>query len=175
MVVYPEERLDDVIAALGPWNDATWASQHALEIAMAEAQTLTGIDQYFAQFNVGASHVSLMQYVDAAHAFDYAFQLYENLGDDNTQRPYRIMWYRTEPYKAYYYSQTYQRVIDLANNTLYNTISEPTLEESLYWRGMAYKAIGQLSDAEADFRETIRLNPNFSPGYAALENMGLTP
>lgn len=175
MVVYPEERLDDVIAVLGPWNDATWASQNALETAIAETQSLTGIDQYFAQFNVGASQVNLMQYVDAAHAFDYAFQLYENLGGDDTQRPYRIMWYRTEPYWAYYYSGTYQRVIDLANNTLYNTISEPTLEESLYWRGLAYQALGQLGNAEADFRETIRLNPNFAPGYAALENMGLTP
>jgi tetratricopeptide (TPR) repeat protein len=85
------------------------------------------------------------------------------------------MWYRTGPYFAYYYSGRYQDVINLANNILYETISEPTLEESLYWRGLAYQALGQLGNAETDFRETIRLNPNFAPGYSALEGMGLTP
>lgn len=175
MVVYPEERLSELIEVLGPWNDETWADQNAFNIALAESETLSGVDQYFAWFNRGASHVNLLQYVDAAHAFDQAFTLYENLGGDNTQRPYRIIWYRTDPYWAYFYSGRYQDVIDLANYTLYETISEPTLEESLYWRGMAYQALGQLGNAEADFRETIRLNPNFAPGYAALEEMGLTP
>jgi hypothetical protein len=175
MVVYPEERRDEVIALLGPWNDETWANQHALEIAQAESLSLSGIDQYFAWFNLGASHVNLLQYVDAASAFDFAFQLYADLGGDSTSRPYRLMWYRTGPYFAYYYSGRYQDVINLANTTLYEWISEPTLEESLYWRGLAYQALGQLGNAETDFRETIRLNPNFAPGYSALEGMGLTP
>jgi tetratricopeptide (TPR) repeat protein len=163
-----------VIELLGPWNDETWANQNALSIAQAESESLIGIDQYFAWFNRGASHVNLLQYVDAASAFDFAFQLYADLGGDNTSRPYRIMWYRTEPYKAYYYNERYQDVINLANTTL-QTVSEPTLEESLYWRGLAYQALGQLGNAEADLRETIRLNPNFAPGYAALEGMGLIP
>ncbi len=50
-------------------------------------------------------------------------------------RPYRMMWYQTGPYKAYYYSNRFADVINLADTTLNETISEPVLEESLYWRG----------------------------------------
>jgi hypothetical protein len=85
------------------------------------------------------------------------------------------MWYQTGPYWAYHYSWRFQDVINLANTTLYETISEPTLEESIYWRGMAYLELGENDLAAADFRETVRLNPNFSPGWAMLEYMGISP
>jgi hypothetical protein len=175
MVIYPPELEAQVFELLGPWADPAWGYQHALEIAEAEAQNLQGNDAFFAWFNKGSSHVKLLQYVDAAFAYDQAFSLYANLGDDDTQRPYRIMWYQTGPYWAYFYSGRYQDVINLANTTLYETIAEPTLEESLYWRGQAYLAMGQTGDAIADFRETVRLNPNFAPGWAALNQLGANP
>jgi hypothetical protein len=175
IVVYPEARAAELTAALGPWADEAWADANALQIAQAEAQTLTGIDQFFAWFNVGSSHVRLFQYVDAAFAYDYAFQIYSSLTNDSTQRPYRIMWYQTGPYWAYYYSARYQDVINLANQTLFETIDEPTLEESLYWRGLAREAIGETDNAIADYRETVRLNPNFGPGLAQLARLGVSP
>ena len=46
-----------------------------------------------------------------------------------TRRPYRMLWYQTGPYFAYYYSGRYQDVIDLANVT-FDTIGEDVLEES---------------------------------------------
>jgi TolA-binding protein len=49
------------------------------------------------------------------------------------------------------------------------------LEESLYWRGQAYLALGQTDDAIADFLETVRLNPNFGPGLAMLSQLGVNP
>ena len=172
MVVYPPEREAEVFSLLGSWADPTWANQHALEIADEEKASLTGIDQFFAWFNKGTSHVNLTQYPEAAAAYDQAFQIYSTLGDDNTQRPYRMLWYQTGPYKAYFYSGRYQDTINLANTTLNDTISEPTLEESIYWRGMAYWALGQTADAIADFRETVRLNPHFTPGYDMLAQLG---
>jgi len=175
MVVYPPEREGEVFELLGSWADPTWANQHALEVAELEVQTMTGNDLFFAWFNKGSSHVKLQQYIDAAFAYDQAFSVYAQLGDDDTQRPYRIMWYQTGPYWAYYYAGRYQDVINLANTTLFETISEPTLEESIYWRGQAYLALGQTNDAIADFRETVRLNPNFAPGWAALEQLGVGP
>jgi tetratricopeptide (TPR) repeat protein len=143
-------------------------------MAEAEAPSLSGIDQYFAWFNQGSSHVRLFEYVDAASAYDFAFQLYAELGDDDTSRPYRIMWYQTGPYFAYYFSGRYQDTINLANTTLFDTIAEPTLEESLYWRGLAYEAIGELDNAIADYEETVRLNPNFDPGWEQLRRLGLS-
>ena len=175
MVIYPPEREAQVFSLLGPYVDSTWSDQKALEIAESEAQNLSGNDGFFAWFNKGTSHVRLQQYVDAAFAYDQAFAIYAQLGDDDSQRPYRIMWYQTGPYWAYYYSGRYQDVINLANTTLIETIAEPTLEESIYWRGQAYLALSETNLAIADFRETIRLNPNFKPGWAALEQLGVGP
>lgn len=175
MVIYPPERESEVYTLLGSYADPTWGYQHALEIAQEESQTLSGNDEFFAWFNQGTSYVRLQLYPEAATAFDQAFSLYAALGDDDSQRPYRIMWYQTEPYWAYYYSARYQDVINLANTTLYDTIAEPTLEESIYWRGQAYLALGQTNDAITDFRETVHLNPNFRPGWAALEQLGVGP
>jgi hypothetical protein len=175
MVIYPPEREAEVFSLLGPWADPTWANQNALQIAEQEAQTQTGIDEFFAWFNKGTSYVNLLQYNEAGIAYDQAFQLYAQLGNDDTQRPYRILWYQTGPYRAYIYTWRYQDTINLANTTLYDTIAEPTLEESLYWRGQAYLALGQTSDAIADFRETVRLNPNFGPGLDMLAQLGVNP
>jgi len=172
LIVYPQELGNEVLAALGPWADPAWADQHALEIAQAELQTLDGIDQFFAQFNEGTSHVNLLQYADAAAAFDRAFGLYAQL-EEGDQRPYRIMWYQTWPYWAYYYSGRYQDVIDLADTTLNDTISKPVLEESFYWRALAREALGDVQGAINDFRESVRLNPNFGPGWDQLARLGV--
>ena len=174
MVVYPEEKLDELLVALGPWADEGWANARALEIARADVQTLSGNDLYFAWFNVGSSHVRLQQYVDAASAYDHAFGvIYPSLGDDNTQRPYRMMWYQTGPYWAYYYSGRYGDVIALADDTL-RTVDTPTLEESIYWRGMARLAIGETGNAIADFQQAVRINPNFWVGIQQLQALGVS-
>ncbi|GAG93201.1 unnamed protein product, partial [marine sediment metagenome] len=173
MVVYPQERVEEVLTVLGPWSDPEWANLHALEIAQSESETLTGIDQFFAQFNTGTSHVNLLQYADAAPAFDRAFNLYANLIADDENRPYRIMWYQTWPYWAYYYTGRYQDVINLADTTLNDTISEPVLEESLYWRALAREALGDLDGAIADLQESVTLNPNFTPGWDQLARLGV--
>ncbi|MBW8012121.1 MAG: hypothetical protein FVQ83_12920 [Chloroflexi bacterium] len=175
MVVFPPVQEAEVLEQLGPWADEAWANRNAWQIANAETEIFSGINQFFAWFNTGASHVKLFEYVDAASAFDNAFLLYNNLTTDDTQRPYRIMWYRTGAYWAYYYSARYQTVIDLANTTLYETISAPTLEESLYWRGLAREALGDLEGAIEDYLETVRLNYNFTPGLDQLERLGIEP
>lgn len=174
-VVYPPEREAEMFATLGPWADSTWANQHALEIANREIQELAGIDEFFAWFNKGSSHVALFEYADAGFAYDYAFLLYNDLGNDDTQRPYRIMWYQTGPYWAYHYSGRYNDVIALANNTLNETIAEPTLEESIYWRAMANLALGNTTEATTDFLQAVYLNPNFDAAHAVLAQLGVSP
>jgi tetratricopeptide (TPR) repeat protein len=172
IVVYPEDREAELLKLLGTWADIDWSNRHALEIAKEETVSLTGLDQYYAWFNLGSSHVALFEYVDAANAYDYAFQLYNALDDETYNRPYRMMWYQTGPYWAYYYSFRYQAVIDVANTTL---STWPDSEESLYWRGMARAALGETDNAIADFQRSVYLNPNFSPGLVMLEQMGVTP
>jgi tetratricopeptide (TPR) repeat protein len=173
MVVYPLDREAQLMALLGNWADVDWAARHALEMAQNELVSQTGIDQYFAAFNIGTSDVTLRDYMGAGYAYDYAFQLYAELPDDEL-RPYRMMWYQTGPYFAYYYSGRYQDVIDLANAT-FETITDDVLEESFYWRGMGWLALGYTDNAIEDFRESVRLHTGFEPALYELEQLGVNP
>lgn len=174
MVVYPADREQEIQSLLGNWSDAEWANRHALELAERDIKSQNSLDEYFAWFNKGTSHVQLLEYFDAATAYDQAFMLYSNLTIDKAKFPYRMMWYQTGPYKAYYYAGRYQDVINLANVTL-ATISKPTLEESLYWRGMARQAIGETDNAIADFKLANHLNPGMAAIIQALTSLGVQP
>lgn len=175
IVVYQPEREGELMQVLGPYADDQWAARRALEIAEEGIREFEGIEQYFAWYAKGTSHVALFEYADAAAAFDQAFAIYNDLGKDDKQRPYRMMWYQTGPYRAYFYAQRYQDVISLANITLTDTISKPTLEESLYWRGRAKYMIGDTPGAIADYREALRLHPNWGPATQALQDLGVQP
>jgi len=175
IVVYSPERESELMRVLGPYADERWAAQRARDMADDGINNLTGIDLYFAWFAKGTSHVALQEYADAATAYDQAFAIYNELGQDDKQRPYRMMWYQTGPYWAYFYTGRYQDVVSLANITLTETISKPTLEESLYWRGRAKYMIGDTPGAIADYRETLRLHPNWDPAIQALQDLGVQP
>jgi hypothetical protein len=175
IVVYPNEKEGEVLALLGPLADDQWASQHALSVAQSEAQSLADIDRFFAWFNVGTSHVALFQYADAAIAYDYAFNLYADLDTNDSVRPYRMMWYQTGPYKAYYYTNRFADVINLADTTLNDTIAEPVLEESLYWRGMAYYMAGKTELAVNDYRAALSVHPQWIPATQAMQDLGIQP
>lgn len=175
MVVYPAQREAEVINLLGAWADETWANQHALEIAEREIEEIEGNNSFFAWFNKGTSHYVLNQYVDAAFAYDEAFRLYASWDLDKGNRPFRMMWYQTGPYFAYYYSARYQDVINLADTTLNDTISTPTLEESLLWRGRAYYMIGDTQSAINDYRAALQVHTNWFPAVQALQELGVQP
>ena len=175
MVIYPADRETEVLNILGPWADEDWAARHALEIASQEINELEGNNLFFAYFNKGTSHVLLNQYSDAAIAYDQAFNQYSKWDIDKGNRPFRMMWYQTGPYFAYYYAGRYQDVINLANTTLTKTISKPTLEESLLWRGRAYYMIGDTNSAVTDYRAALQVHANWYPAVQALQELGIQP
>ncbi|GAB4462400.1 MAG: hypothetical protein Kow0070_21330 [Anaerolineales bacterium] len=175
IVVYKPERESELMQVLGPYADPMQAAQSALTHAEENILTTSGIEQFFAWFAKGTSHVALQQYADAALAYDRAFAIYNSLGKDDVQRPYRMMWYQTGPYWAYFYSGRYLDVASLADVTLTETIAKPTLEESLYWRGRAKYMIGDTPGAIADYREALRLHPNWAPAIQALQDLGIQP
>lgn len=170
MVIYPPEREAQVLSILGPQADLAISYQHAAEIASREAQNLSGRDLYFAWFNLGTNRLALGDYPGAAQAYDQAFALYARLPEE--QRPWRMLWYQTGPYEAYYRTARYQDVIDLANTTL-SSMQQPTLEESFYWRGMAREGLGDLDGAQSDYLKSVELNPNFTPGILQLQRLGV--
>ncbi len=173
IVVYPPEKEKDVLNALGPLATEEGAYRIAYDRAMRETSSLTDVrDKFFAWFNAGTSLVYLQDYGTAATAFDTAYGIYPDIKQDH--RPYRILWYETGPYSAYYYSKRYQDVINLADQTL-GDMSDPVLEESYYWRGLSYYALGDTTSAVADLRASLKYHPGFAPSVAMLKQLGETP
>lgn len=168
VVVFPPERGAEVHAILGAQSDPQVNFQSAAELALQEANSLTGREQFFAWFNRGASLVALQDYAGAAQAYDTAFALYAALPQE--ERPWRLLWYQDGPYVAYYHTGRYQDVINLAQSTLVN-VDKPVLEETYYWRGMAKAASGDREGAIEDLQRAYTLNPNSTPAGADLQRI----
>lgn len=174
LVVYPPEKENDALNALGVLMDENTAYRVAYERAVQEASSLSEVrERFFAWFNAGTSLVYLWDYSGAAAAYDSAFSIYPQIPE--ASRPWRMMWYQTGPYFAYYYSGRYNDVIRLADQTLERMSAEPILEESYYWRGMSYLALGNNERALTEFRDSLKYHPGFGPSLAALEQMGENP
>jgi len=173
IVVYQPEREAELYQVLGNWADESWADRKALDTAQQDASSLTGIDEFFAWFNIGTSYGLLTDYGQGALAYDKAFPLYNAL--PKKDRPFRIMWYQTGHYKAYYYTSRYQDVIRFADEletTLYN---HRILEETLYWRALAEASLGLYDNAYADMRKAVHYHPGFQPALDVMAQWGIAP
>lgn len=168
IVVFPPERAAEVYTILGVHSDPIANFQSAADLALAEANSLSGREQFFAWFNRGSSLVYLQDYASAAQVYDTAFTLYAALPLD--QRPWRLMWYQDGPYAAYYHTGRYQDVINLAYTTLIN-VDKPVLEETYYWRGMAKEKLGDRAGAVEDLTRAFTLNPNSTPAGDELQRI----
>ncbi len=168
VVIFPAERAAEVNAILGVNADPQTNFRNAANLALSEANRLTGREQFFAWFNVGSNLVYLQDFANAAQAYDNAFSLYAGLPDK--ERPWRLLWYQDGPYNAYYHTGRYQDVINLAYSTLVN-VDKPVLEETYYWRGMAKEAMGDRQGAIEDLTRAFSLNPNSTPAGAELQSL----
>ena len=173
IVVYPIDREKETLALLGPQANETANFQYAATKASNEIYQLTDPgDQFFAWYNRGSSLVRLQDYAGAAAAYDQAYTMYPTIPDK--KKPWRMLWYQTVPYFAYYYTVRYSDVRNLSTLTI-NHASEPAIEESFYWRGLAELALGDQSDAVIDFRESLTWHPNFAPTLEQLSALGVQP
>ena len=168
VVIFQPNQADQMTALLGPDFDDETMYLRALETAQKEADNPSpecvayedcGDAEAFAWFNVGSSLNSLGRHEEAAAAYDQARQL---------GLPWRMLWYQFGPYEVYYAVGRYEDVITLATTTL-NVVAN--LEESHYWRGLAYLAQDDPGRARADFEAAVRYNPNFIPAKVALESL----
>jgi hypothetical protein len=172
IVIYPPEREAEVLAILGPQADETTNFQYAAQKASDEIYSLTGRDQYFAWYNRGTNLVHLQDYAGAANAYDEAFKLYPTIPEK--ERPWRMLWYQTGPYFAYFHSGRTSDALNLADTTL-TTANEPAIEESWYWRAMAKAALGEIDGAISDYRASLEWHPEFGPTLYQLQLLGVEP
>ncbi len=171
VVIYPPEREQEVFSILGPFADETYSFQYAAQKAIEETYELEGRELFFAWFNYGTSLTNLGDYYGAAQAYDQAYEIYADL----YPKPWRITWYQTGPYFAYYYTGRYQDVIDLADITISYVSNQPAIEESWVWRGRAKVALGDIEGAIEDFREALKWHPGWWVAEAELQNLGVEP
>jgi hypothetical protein len=171
-VIYPVDRRQQVLDLLGLQAYDNYNQQAALQLSVEEVKRLTDRDLFFALFNQGTNLVDTQDYARAAATYDAAFANYAQLQE--AIRPWRMMWYQTGPYFAYYFTERYQDVINLATQTL-DSASEPVLEESFYWRGRAFLALGDAESAEDDLQSCLKAHPGFEPCMQALRGMGIEP
>lgn len=162
IVIYTAEREAEALALLGPLADEFASNQLAAERAQQEVNDQEGLELAFAWFNLGTSLNALGDYAGAAAAYDQARLV---------GLPWRMLWYQTGPYRAYFNTARYQDVIDLTTATL-STVDN--LEESYYWRGLAYQALGRQDAAIADWKRSLDHNPNFGPGAYQLDLLGVS-
>lgn len=175
LVIYPPDKESQVMDLLGADADASENYRRAAQKASDEIYALTGVDQFFAWFNRGTNLEELQDYGGAANAYDEAFRIYNTLPEDRSVRPYRILWYQTGPYFAYFYVGRYYDVLSLSTTAIEAALDEPAIEESFYWRGLAKSALGDTSGAIADFRESLKYHPDFAPALNQLNQLGATP
>jgi tetratricopeptide (TPR) repeat protein len=145
-----EEKLQTI---LGENWDETSNAEWTLEQAMAERETNP---DSFSLFNIGAAQTVLGQYEEAAATFDEALSL---------GVPWRMLWYRFEPFEAYLQVGRYEDVRNLVYEVL-NATSE--VEEMYYYIGRAYEGQGNLERAKANYSAALYRNPHFTAATEAL-------
>lgn len=173
LLIYPPENEPEVMALLGSDADEKTNIENAALKSSNEIYGLSGIDQYFAWFNRGTNLMQLQDYGGAAIAYDEAFAVYPTIPE--VERPWRMLWYQTGPYFAYFYAQRYWDVLYLADGTLSAMQGERNLEESYYWRAMAKAALGDTQGAIQDYLTSLDYHEGFEPAVYQLALLGVTP
>ena len=172
LVVFPNERAQEVYDILGPQMDAAYNLQHAFDQVQANLFNQTGAELYFAWFSRGSILVEMQDNWGAAQSFDEAFKVYATLPEKD--RPWRMLWYQTGPFFAYYNMGRYQDVLSLATQTL-TEAKEDALPESWVWKGRAEVMLGMRDEAIASFRRALYWHPDWWVAKDALEALGETP
>jgi tetratricopeptide (TPR) repeat protein len=174
LVVYVQSQKDKLSAILGNRMNAVAELRMALERARSETQTNPA--NAFAWFNLGSTQLRLGSVQEAARAFDQSRRIAPNRAFDPGRPtsaannwPWRMLWYQSGPYEAYFKTGRYQEVITLANDVLRRVDDH---EESYYWRGLARQALGNLAGARADFQAALRYRPGYREAAMALRTLG---
>jgi len=175
LVIFPLQEENDVLNLLGSNIDEEQNYRNAMLKAQEELNQLTGVDLFFAMYNYGTNLVNLRDYEGAAKAYDFAFALYDTLPADLSIRPYRILWYQTGPFFAYYYTGRYRDVIEKATKNSLEMVRDdvPALEESFYWRGRAKIAVGDQKGGIKDFYSCLEYHSGFEPCITELNQLGI--
>jgi hypothetical protein len=171
LVIYPWEREQEVKDILGQHWDENYNKLQALEQVSNRIYNVEGRELFFAWYSRGSILVEMQDYMGAATAYDNAFEVYNTLVE--SQRPWRVTWYQTGPYFAYFYSGRYQDTLALAQKTISRSV-EPAIPETFVWAGRASKMIGNYPNAIYYFNKALEWHPDWWVAKDELARMGET-
>ncbi len=171
MVVYPWDRENEVIQILGEQADADYNLRYALEQVEKRIYTVKDRELFFAWYSRGSILVELQDYAGAAASYDKAFKVYEQL--EPKDRPWRILWYQTGPYFAYFYTGRYYDVLELAKKTI-SLSAEPAIPETWVWAARASQMLGDDVNAKYFFRQALHWHPCWWVALDGLATLGET-
>jgi len=172
LIVFPLNEREIVLTILGEQADPEYNLNYTLELFEERAENADRSEQYFTYYSLGELLVMKKDYVNAAAAFDKAFEVYGWLPVDD--RPWRMLWYQVGPYEAYYYTGRYKDVISLTYKTI-TDVSKPALPETFLWSGKANIALGNTQTGIYDFKRALQWHPGWQPAIAELEALGVNP
>ena len=157
IVVWRPDQEDQMRSLLGMrWDDTKMT---ASALADAQRESLADPRDKFAWFNIGSN---LLRQGDAAGAV----QAYEQASA--LKLPWRMLWYQFGPYEAYFAEKKYDDLVKLTSATLR---VKAGLEESYYWRGRAYAALGKIQSARNDFSQALLYRANYAAAQTALNGL----
>ena len=158
MIVYPPEDRAEALDELAYYAEPSAGHDAALQMALTALSEDTA--DAWDLFNAGAAWTELGAVGVAAAAFDKAFEL---------GLPWRTVWYRPEPYAAYYGAGQFEAVMRLADEQSQVAF----FEEAAYWRGMVYAAQGYYDLARREFQSALDVHPHYLPAQVALGELVL--
>ncbi len=115
----------------------------------------------FVWFNLGTNLAALGQHQAAALAYDTARAL---------GLPWRMMWYQFGAFETYNAVGRYADTIALAQQNLSDGGGQ-FVEETFFYAGAAREAMGETTRAINNYREAVRLNPNYQRAREALQHL----
>ncbi len=157
LVFYPDDKAELVTQVLGDQLDD--ATMLAGALATAQQEAAAQPNDAFAWFNLGSTYAALQDWQNSAMAYDRARQL---------GLPWRMTWYQFGWFEAYLNAGRYDDVLALADATLKVTSD---IEEMFYYKGLVFKAQGNLDAARSQFELALKHNPNFQPAQVALASL----
>lgn len=157
LVIYPEDKEQVVKNILGDTSNM----ENILKASLSNAQLEIEKNQSdsFAWFNLGTTYSLMGKHKEAATSFDKARSL---------KLPWRMLWYQFSIFDSYLAMGRFQDVVDL---TTVNLKLANNLEESLYYRALAQKALNKKDAARADLQNALKYNKNYLLAKEELEKL----
>jgi len=157
--VYTPEQEPLVKAILGPEFDDTLMLRHAFEKSLARTQADLEDPDAYAWYALGDAHLA---HGDARAAVEaYAKAMAMGL-------PWRFFWYQFGPFEALLQIEDYQRVLALTGPVLEKM---PNIEELHFYRGEAYRGLGDNERARQEYDLALKYHPGYIQAEAALREI----